>query len=197
MKSNSSKTLSPFAQSALNLDADFNELERLSHQLECLDVESDFGLEQARKILLKFGECGTRAGEGVQTLAKTLNESRVRAEAAAQAVANRAAIVEAYHQKQQILLARFQMLGDTVKKVTEGIGTLKKANTGSLQADEKAEIEQHLPELTSSLGILIEQARLLKDEAQAAKLKSLEKNAHALSQTLTSAQNKLGSFLKQ
>ncbi|MFL5814980.1 MAG: hypothetical protein ACJ763_15500, partial [Bdellovibrionia bacterium] len=67
-----SKVLSSFAEAALSLDKDFTELDTLSGQLERLDLNSDSGLERAKEILAKFGECGGRIGDGVQKLAKEL-----------------------------------------------------------------------------------------------------------------------------
>ena len=76
----SSKEMSPFAQSALALDFDFRELDRLSGQLERCSLESDQDFEHARKLLAAFGDAGQRIGMGVQLLAKNLEEARQRAE---------------------------------------------------------------------------------------------------------------------
>jgi phage-related protein len=190
------KNLSPFAEVALQLDAEFAEILRLSDQLEQLDVESEFGLEQAKKILLRFSENGARAGESMHALAKHLNDLRERSEVAAKTMAERAQIVEKFHAKQQNLLSQFQLLGNAVRAVTQGIGELRKSDAKQLSDSEKAQVKEQLPELTSKLALLIDQSKNLKVDAQAAKLKSLEKNAHALSQTLANAQNKLGTFLR-
>src|SRR4051812_13284852 len=91
---NPKATLSPFGEAALKLDADFTEVERLASQVEQVDVHSDIGLERAIKLLKHFSECGQRIAEGIQVMAKSLEEARARTEAAANLVAARATEVQ-------------------------------------------------------------------------------------------------------
>jgi chromosome segregation ATPase len=192
--SSSAKVLSSFAESALQLDSDFLELERLSGQLERLDVNSDSGLDKAREILAKFGECGNRIGSGVQKLAKELEEARVRAEKAAELVAQRANVVQERQQIQDRLSEKFHTLTEMVRKVSQLIGQLKKAEGETMSDDERTQLAQQLPGFDSQLSVLVDEAMKLKVEAQEANMKTLMKNADSLSQTLLSAKRKLGTL---
>jgi hypothetical protein len=192
-----SKDLTEFAQSAVALDGDFSELQRFSQQLSELTIESDHGLEQGRKILQKFSECGERIGQGIQVLARTLNESRERAEQAAQIVAERAAAIQARHDQNEHMLSRFQALGEMVKKITVAVGQFQKPAGGKFSDEEKALLTQHMPELNTQLGVLLDESKKLKDDAKEANLKSLEKNADSLNQSLTSVKNRLNNFVSK
>jgi uncharacterized protein YoxC len=183
-----------FADSAINLDSAFTELEELSGQIERLDIESDSGLERAKQLLGKFAEAGQRIGDGVQVLAKSLEDSRSRAEAAAQIVSARAGDIQKRQEENDQMLSRFGALGESVKKISEKIVQFKKPAGEKLTEDERDALTKQLPELDSQLSGLIDEAQGLRVDAQQLKLKSVERNADSLSQTLLSARRKLGSF---
>jgi hypothetical protein len=88
------KEVSPFIEAALKLDDDFQELERLAANLERAEIDSDAGLERGRDLLGKFGECSSRIGSEIQALATSLEDSRSRAEKAAESAANRAVLIQ-------------------------------------------------------------------------------------------------------
>src|SRR5688572_24348979 len=94
-----SKDLSPFGLAALTLDQDFSLMTRLARQIENLDIESDNGFEQARKLLARFSECGQRIEAEVKDLASTMEAARVQAEQAAGIVSQRAIAIQERHQK--------------------------------------------------------------------------------------------------
>jgi chromosome segregation ATPase len=189
-----SKVLSSFAEAALSLDKDFTELDTLSGQLERLDLNSDSGLERAKEILAKFGECGSRIGDGVQKLAKELEEARVRAEKAASSVSARATEVQERQQAHDRLSEKFHTLTEMVRKVSTLIAELKKAEGQKMTDEEKTLVTQRLPEFESQLSLLVEEAQKLKNEAQEANMKTLVRNADSLSQTLLSAKRKISSL---
>jgi len=188
------KVLTSFADAALKLDSDFSELERLSGQLERLDLLSDAGLERAKEILAHFGECGSRIGDGVQRLAKELDEARIRAEKAAEAVSQRASQVQERQQACDRMAEKFNALTEMVRKVSALIAQLKKAEGEPMSAEEKTLLAQQLPGFEAQIGVLVDEALKLKDEAQEANMKTLVRNADSLSQTLISAKRKLGSL---
>jgi chromosome segregation ATPase len=188
------KTMSSFAEAALKLDNDFSELERLSGQIERLELDTDAGLDRAKELLAKFGECGMRIGDGVQGLAKELEETRLRAEKAAEAVSQRAAQIQERQQLRDRMLERFHTLTEMVRKVSALIAQLKKAEGEKISDEEKALLLERLPELDSQLGMLVDESVKLKNDAHDANLKTLVRNADSLSQTLTSARRKLSSL---
>lgn len=189
------KNLSPFALSALALDEEFSQLERLSGELDRLPIDTDNGLERGRLLLTRFSECGQRVGENIQVLAKELTEAQVRAQAAAQTVSARADLIQARQQEANVLSERFKTLGEKVRKVTETVGQLKVTGKAELAGEEKALLSQHLPELDSRLGTLVDEANLIKIAAKATQLKSLERDADAMAQSIQSVRRKLGSLV--
>jgi len=193
----SQSQLSPFGQSALQLDQDFVELERVSGQLERLAFESDTGMEKAQELLACFGQVGMRIGEGVQLLAKTLDEARTRAEAAAQVVSERAAMIQMRQNENAKMGDRFRLLGEEVQKISSQMALLKKPAGHEFSNEEKAELPKKLSGMDLQMAVLIEESRKLEEDASAAHMNSLERNADSLSQTLQSARRKLTSFLGQ
>lgn len=194
MSTSLSKKLPPLAQLAFELEEDFSELQRLSEQIETMSIESEGGMNHARKLMGKFGECGTRIGEGVQSLAKLLDDSRGRAEKAAELVATRAVDMQKKQERSDKMFERFRSLVERVQELTSAVAELKKPVGTEYSAAEKEYLQKRLGELDPQLGELIEQTRLLKVEAHEARLASLEKNADSLAQSLQSARGKLGTF---
>jgi hypothetical protein len=190
------KQQSDFAQAALALDADFEQLERLSGELDRLAIDSDSGLERAKALLLRFGECGQRIGDEMQALARSLEEARTRAEASANRVAERAAAIQKRQIEADRLLQRFQALSEMVRKVTEAAGALQQSLKKDASDEERRALIRNLPELDSKLGVLIDEAFKIRQDAQEANLKTLHRNADSLGQTLQSVRRKLGSLVK-
>ncbi|MEW6057213.1 MAG: hypothetical protein AB1540_11420 [Bdellovibrionota bacterium] len=191
----STKDQSLFVQAALALDSDFAELERLSGQLERLPIESDSGLEQARKALTRFSECGSRIGEGVKILAKELEDSRSRAERAAQIVSERAVAIQKRFEQTEQMLARFRSLGEMAGKINAAVVQLQKpTQSGELSAEEKALLAKHMPEIDSNLAILLDETRKLREDAGAVNMKALEREADSMAQSLQSVRQKLSSM---
>src|SRR4051794_29616402 len=115
------QNLSSFGQAALALDNDFSELDRLGGQIERLEFESDAGFEKMQQLLTRFSECGQRIGEGVQTLARSLEEARGRAEKAATFVSERANQVHERHLEREQMFDRFRVLGESVRSVSSAV----------------------------------------------------------------------------
>jgi chromosome segregation ATPase len=195
MATSNSKNLTPFAEAALTLDSDFAELEQLSGQLDRLSLESDTGLERAKKILAQFGECGGRIGDRLQNLAKTLDEARSGAEKAAQLIADRAVRVQERQQQNDQLAERFGTLNGMVRTISTALSQLKKPEGAKLSEEERTFLSEKLPELDQQMRTLSDEAFKLKEDAQKANMKTLERNADSLAQTLSSARRKLGSFI--
>ena len=177
------KELSVFAQSALTLDQDFLQLESLGKQLDEADLETEFGLNQAKKLLAHYGECGERIGAEIQALAKALEDARIQAEDGAARVANRAVLIQKRYDEKEGLLRRFQSLGEMARTLTQSVNQLTQ--------DGRVALTEHLPELQGNLDALLEDAKKIRSEAQQSKMKSLEKDAEAFAQMLASVRNRL------
>lgn len=197
MKSPDLKNLSPFGLCALKLDNDFTELDQLKGQIEKLSLDSDYGLDRAKQLLIKFSECSGRITDGLQMFAKELAEARGRAEASAAAVSERATLIQERQNVCHGLHERFQNLASMVKKLSTNMEGLKRPKAGELSPEEKTFLATHLPLIDSQLGVLADESGKLRDDARQAKMKSLEKKAESLGQTLFSARRKLTSFHQQ
>lgn len=190
------KSVSSFAQSALDLDSKFSELERLSGEFASVMIESDSGLDRARRLLAQFGECGQQVGDGVQVLARELEGTRARAEKAAQVVSNRVTSFQERQKETELMFSRLQALGGRVREVTERVALLKGPGGGELKVENIDLVGKHLPELTGELEILIGEAQKLKLDARSANMKNLETNVDSLGQTLKAACGRLSAFIK-
>jgi hypothetical protein len=188
------KNLSAFGESAIKLDGDFSELERLSGELDRLPIESESGLERARLLMARFSECSQRIGSGIQLMASSLEESRARAENAVQIVSVRAAVIQTRQQETERMLERFQALGEMVRKITTAVSQIQKPAGMELSDEERTLLMKHMPELNSQLEILINEAGKLKNDAQTVNMKTLERNADSLQQSLQAVRQKLNVF---
>lgn len=187
---------SPFGQAALALDGDFVLFERLSTELESLSLNSEKGLERARALLLQFGECGTRIGDGMQVLSTELMAAQQRTEKAAQLVSQKALEVQQRQGETEGLLTRFKTLGDMVKQVTTLVGQLKQPDA-DITPEQQQVLATRLPEINGQLGILVDEAKKLMDDAHKANLKTLESNADSLRQSLAATRHRLNQFVER
>jgi len=190
------KNLSPFAQAALALDADFVELERLSGQIDRIAIESDSGLERVQQLLVKFAECGQRVADGVIVFSRALQEAHARAEQAGQIVSARAALVRERQQETDRMLERFHMLSDMVAKITMLLVPFKKPAGTVMSADDRVLIKRQIPEIDGQLGTLIDEALKLRTDAQRSQMRTLERDAASLGHTLMAARSRLNEIMK-
>jgi len=183
MKNSQKKERSAFAQSAVVLDQDFELLSQLGEQLENAELETEYGFNLAKKLLLKYSECGERVGSEIQVLAKELEAARVRAEKSASLVSARSIEIQKRHEEMEQIFSRFHSLGEMVRKVTETVS--------ELSAGDKAALGAHIPEIQSKLKILSDEATQIQNEADQANMKTLKKDATALGQMLSSVSSRL------
>jgi hypothetical protein len=198
MTSFNPKNMSPFGLSALELDSEFAQLEQLSGQIDRLAIDTESGLELARNLLGKFAQCGERIGLGVKSLAKELEDARTRAEKAAEIVSARANAIQERQLEADKLLERFQALGEMAKKITEAVTQLRGNSGGQMPMndEQRTVLIGRLPEINTQIDVLIEEAFRLKDDASTAKLKTLERNADSLGQSLRHARGRLNSVME-
>lgn len=186
--------LSPFGQLALKLDQDFAGLERLAQQIERLDINTDNGLEHAIKLMGQFAQYGQGISEGIQHFAKALDESRARSEEAANLVAARAVEIQKRKEEHGLIEAKFNQLGAKVQVVNEGLMQMKRPTGEDLDPAARAEINEKLKEMDAHLGVFVEEAKNLKEEAESANMKKIGRDAESLHGTLLSARSKLSTI---
>jgi len=179
------------------LDLDFSELERLSGQIEKAEIDSENGLERVQQLLTRFGECGLRVGDGVQVLAKALDEARVRGETASQAVAARLAEIQRRQQEYAQMRERFGALATMVRELNGAMAALQQQGGRELSPEHKTLLLSRMPEIDSKLDDLVGEASKLKEDAQSVGMKGLVRDADSIRQSLQSARSKLSVFAGQ
>lgn len=188
------KTPSPLVKSVTALDAHFSELERLGNKINSLDMKSEFELAQAQKLMARFAECGNEVSAEVMNLSNYLSEARVKADALAQGVAEKASLLSSRKVNEAEKLEEFRQLGEKVRALVNDMHRLKRPEDAILSDEDRTQLAHDLAEFEKQLNPLIEQAQALRKEAHLARMKMLEQNADALAQTLLSARQKITSL---
>lgn len=184
------KTRSPFVLAAIALDAEFDKFDQLTSELDRLNLDSDRGYERGLAILEELESCRGRFGPASQDLARTMEDARERTAQAAALVGERERLIGVRREKVDALLTRYKQLGELVQRVTTAASQLKTPAAGTISDEDKALLGMRLPELDQQLDVLVEQARLLMDDARETNLKVLERNADSLRQSLQSARHR-------
>jgi len=179
------------SQAATKLEDDIASLQRLSEQIEQVDVKTDGGLNHARKLMARFSEFGNSVSEGVQNLAQALGDAQVRAEKAAAVVSARADLVKIRQEQEESLLDRFQSLVGRVREITSEMATLKRPDGVALSEAERPQVISKLSDFDSQLLMVIEQMRALRGDAKDCHMKNLERDIDALTQSVDAARRKL------
>jgi len=191
MGQNPTLTLSEFGQAAVTLDSALVEFEKLVGEFDRLVLQSDKGLERGLTLLDEISACRNRLEAGMQLLSQTLTQARTRNEQAEKIVAEKGMLLEGRRREAEQMFARFKTLGDAVVQINTSLIHLKDQAAAGMSDDDKAMLVNRFPEVGAQLEILIEQAKKLVEEAREAGLKTLERNADSLRQSLASAHNRI------
>lgn len=197
MTSINTSNISEFGNAALALDQDFSEFERLANKIASLSVDSDSGFEQAQKMLVKIDEVGKRIGSNMQHLSEKLEEARKNTEAAAQAVSTRAMAVQQRQKETELMLERLRNLSDTVREVTAKLTQVREDAEPASLSDRKAQLANRLPEFDSELAVIVEDINKLMLDARTLRMKTLERNADSLRQSLQAARHRFTQFVER
>jgi chromosome segregation ATPase len=188
------KDASPLVKTVVALDAYFENLARIGAKLDEIKIKSDSDVEQARKFLARFAECGQGITDEVTKLSTHLNDARARASEIAERVGAKADEVNARSADENIKLEQFRRLGEKVRELNVAISELRTPADASLSSDERQVISSRLLEFDTQLVPLIDEAQGLLKYAQEFKIKYLEQNADSLAQTLQSVRKKIRSL---
>ena len=178
--SNGSKHNSPLVNSVLTLQNHLTELERIGSKITSTDMTSDVDVEFIQKLLMHFAECGQSVSDEVKSLSIHLKQAQARAEAVAEAVSRQANVFSGRNTEQSEHLERFRALGEKVH-----------ALNASLTGEDGAALRSNLPLVQQQLGALIEELQQLRDSARTSRMKTMEKSAESLAQSLQALQLKL------
>lgn len=190
------KDPSPLVKTVLTLDAQFTEIEELSRKIDKMNITSDFDIRRAQQILNQFTMVGEVVTTEIANLSVQLNESRIRAEAAAQVVSDRAKQIQERKNDLQKKIEEFRILGEKVRAVMANMNELKRPSEETLPPDKQSKLLMQLSEFEVQLQPLVEESIQLRQEAQQANMTMLERQADSLSQSLIAASQKLSALSK-
>jgi len=184
-------SLSPFGRMAVKLDTAFSELNRISGQIQRMEIHSDSGLERAVKLLNEFAQNGQTIAENIQEFSRTLADARAKSEAAAHIVSERAQLVQQRRQQQNHIQDKLTQIEQKVKAANASLADFRKHNPGELSDEQKIQIKTHLEQLNQNLADFIEAVQAVKAEAAQAKFKGIERDAESLLGALQASRRKL------
>jgi hypothetical protein len=191
------KNQSPFVESVVALDSHFSELERLSAQIEKMDMSSDFDIERAQQMMNRFAECGQEVSTEIVKMSERLNEARMRAEASAQIVSLRANEMLKRKSEMQKKAEEFRHLGERVQAINGAMSELIQPSDAVVTEEDRVQLTRRLSEFEIHLQPLIEETQKLKKEAHDSNMKALERHADSLGQSLVAASQKLSHLGRQ
>ncbi len=168
-------------RSVLALDGFLSELERIGTKINSTDMTSDFDMEYIQKLMTRFAECGQGISEEVANLSTQLREAQARAEAVAQGVSRQAELLNTRSNELNAKLEEFRILGGKVRELNALIN----------QARRPDELRSNIPAFEAQLAGLIENLQNLQKSARNSRMKTLERNAESLVQTLQAMRKKL------
>ncbi len=185
------KKQSPLITAVLALESGLGDLERIAQKISTSDLKSESELKLVHKLMVRFAECGQAVASEVAELSTHLNSARSRAERASEIVADRAKMLRDRKTEEQIKLEQFHNLSEKVRSLNLSLCELKPTNTESISLQERLHISAKLEDIREQLFPLIEESRNIQGEARKSKMKTLEKKADSLTQTLQSVRDKL------
>lgn len=182
---------SELIKTVVSLEANFSSLERLSERIGELELDTEFDQSQMRRLLLAFSESATSVSDEFVRLVQLIADAKVRSEEAAKIVAAKAELLQAKQNDEAVKFEAFRELTAKVNQLNEDLKVLQSTTGTEPSVEEKDRLTQELAKFELRLRPLIEEAQVIKKDAQASRLKGLEQNADALGQSLKAASSKL------
>jgi chromosome segregation ATPase len=189
--SNKSRRDSSLVKSVLALDHYLSELERVGAKINSTDMTSDFDVEYLQKLMNRFTECGQGVSDEVANLSTQLHEARTRAEAIAQRVAGQAELWNVRKNEQNEKLEKFRILGEKVRELNAIMSQFRRPQEEDMTNEERAKLTSNIPAFEAQLAVVIEELQDLQKSARDSRMKTLEKNAESLAQSLQAVREKL------
>ena len=192
--SNKSKRDSALVQSVLALDNYLSELERVGTKINSTDLTSDIDLEHIQKLLNRFAECAQGVSQELVNLSTQLEEARARAEAMSERVSRQAELWNIRKKEQNEKLEKFRVLGERVRKVNAAMTSFRGEQGHGLTDEDREKLRSNIPALEAELDLLINGLQDFRKSARDSRMRTLEKNAASLEQSLQAVRNKLRSL---
>lgn len=188
------KNPSPLVLAVLELDAHYADLKRLAARIEGLEFKSNYDFDQSEKLLAHYSETGEAIAQDISRFVQVLNETRAEAEASAEKVAEKAAILAVRKNEIREKMARFEELSARVIRLNDSLVDFKRPDADSFSDADRQDLKVRLNEIASQLGGLVAEADELKAIGRESKIKALEQNAESMRQSLTAVANKISAL---
>ena len=185
------RSTSRFSEAALELDRCLIRFEDLVREMEHLAIQSDKGMDGALTLLAEIAECRTQMESGMRALSRTLEEARVRNEKAEELLSVYSVQVEERQRQSEQMFARFRALGNMATEVDEVVKQLREKFNEELLDEARSILTDSILNLEAQLGVLTDEAKTLVEDARAANLQFLERNADAMRKSLAAARNRI------
>jgi chromosome segregation ATPase len=182
---------SPMITAVHALQDCLNELERVGNKINSTDLAGEIDVEHIQKLLNHFAECGQGISDEVTNLSRHLQEAQARAQAVAQGVSRQAEIFHNRRNEQNEKLEQFRLLGDRVREINAAISIFKRPAGEALTSEDRSTLESSVPVLQGQLSQLIADLHELRQSAKSSRMRTLERNAESLMQSLQAVQVKL------
>jgi chromosome segregation ATPase len=180
--SNKAKHDSPLVKAVLALDNHLSELERVGTKINATDMTSDVDVDFIQKLMARFAECGQGIAEEVANLSRHLQEAQTHSQSIADGVGRQAELFTARRTEQNQKVEQFQLLGEKVRELNTEITRFR---------DDRTQLIANIPHLETQLTALIDELETLRQSARGSRMRSLEKNAESLTQTLQAVRRRL------
>ena len=109
----------------------------------------------------------------------------------AQGVSRQAEFFNIRKNEQNEKLEEFRILGENVRDLNAAISQFRPRQGEALTDESRSKLKSTIPGVESQLGVLIEELESLRESARNSRMKTLEKNAESLMQSLQAARKKL------
>jgi uncharacterized phage infection (PIP) family protein YhgE len=172
----------PLVNSVLALQEHLSELERIGTKINAADLSGEVDVEYVQKSLVRFAECGQGITDEITKFSVHLQEAKARAEVIAQGVSRQAEVFRERREEQNAKMEQFNHLGDRVQQLNASISKFK---------DPQNQSEGGFSEYADQLAAIIKDLQDLRDSARESRMKSLEKKAQSLAQSLEAAHTRL------
>ena len=189
--SNKDKRDSALIKTVVALDNHLAELERIGTKINAVDMTAAIDMDHVQKLMTRFAECGQEISKQVADLSTQLQEAQGRAEVVAQDVSRQAVAFKIRREEQNEKLEQFRVLGEKVQALNAAIREFRPPKGAGLTKEDRAKLTANVPGYESQLVQLIEELRDLRQSARNSRMKSLDKGAESLVQTLQIVRKKL------
>jgi len=175
---------SPLVEAVLALQDHLNELERIGEKINSTDMSADIDIEHIQKLMTRFAKCGQGIAEEVTNLSNRLTDAQTRAQAVADKVSRQADAFTIRRNEYNEQWEKFRLLGEKVRLLNESISQFR-------QAEDRTALTSNILRLEQQIAALIGELQDLCDAAQNLRMKTLQRSARSLTQTLQAVQGKL------